>query len=184
MALQYEPPRIVMEYKRNGKLYHHTMPVSLPPSQMRASPSSRDKALDEVSGELQLAHTKYLQEISEEQVRLFVAQLLDFHQTANVESTGKFKEADRVEVYWPKQNKWYAGVVVRVREPCAYSIDYDDGDKEANVDESRIRVEVTRSKRTRVTFATKIVAVVTTRPKTAPQDKNKLFYSGDDMVRG
>ena len=175
-----------MEYKKNGKLFHHLMDVNIP--ETCASPSSRDKALETVSGELHSTHTKYLQEISAEQVRLFVRRLLDHHQSTKkaedkgaVES-GKFKKGARVEVYWAKEKQWYAGVIVcvqhKLQAACVYSLDYDDGDQETDVKEDRMRAA-----RTRVTFASKIIAVVTTRPKTAPQDKDKLFYNGDDMDR-
>eukprot|EP00935_MAST-01C_sp_MAST-1C-sp1_P002402 g2402.t1 len=175
MALRYHPPSIVVEYAKKGKLYHHRMDLPLPPG----GEIPRDEV--HTTAQLQQTHNNYLQNVSVEQIRLFVRMLLD-HQRMKASGTD-FTVGQRVEVHWRKENTWYPGKVVRVTGPTSFAVDYDDGDKESSVDCKRMRLEGSRPKERRVSFAPKLVGTVKTRPRTAVQDKAALFYNGDDLDR-
>ena len=92
MALRYHPPSIVVEYAKKGKLYHHRMDLPLPPG----GEIPRDEV--HTTAQLQQTHNNYLQNISVEQIRLFVRMLLD-HQRMKASGTD-FTVGQRVEVHW------------------------------------------------------------------------------------
>ncbi|KAH9106756.1 hypothetical protein LEN26_014503, partial [Aphanomyces euteiches] len=54
-----------------------------------------------------------------------------------------FMEGDKVECRYKAKEKFYPGVIARVHPSGVYDVDYDDGEKEKDVDESLIRVRET-----------------------------------------
>ncbi|CAK4665469.1 unnamed protein product [Aphanomyces euteiches] len=51
----------------------------------------------------------------------------------------KFKEGEKIECLYKGKSKYYPGVIARVRSNGTYDIDYDDGEKEKEVEAKLIR---------------------------------------------
>ncbi|RYG97142.1 hypothetical protein EON65_53315, partial [archaeon] len=55
----------------------------------------------------------------------------------------KFRVGDIVEGYFDLVEEWYQGTITHVNDDSTYAIHYDDGDKEASIEENRIRLKHT-----------------------------------------
>jgi len=59
----------------------------------------------------------------------------------------EFKEGDKIEANYRGRGRWYPGRIARTRLTGRYDIDYDDGEKERNVDENFIRIIPTKNEK-------------------------------------
>ncbi|RHY84882.1 hypothetical protein DYB35_014060, partial [Aphanomyces astaci] len=59
----------------------------------------------------------------------------------------KFKEGDKVEAQYKGKDKFYPGVISRARLNGTYDIDYDDGEKEKEVEGKLIRLKASSPKK-------------------------------------
>jgi hypothetical protein len=64
---------------------------------------------------------------------------IDGAKSENATEVYKFNVGDIVEGYFDTVDEWYSGIIVHRNKNSTYSINYEDGDKEAEVEEKRIR---------------------------------------------
>eukprot|EP01031_Cornospumella_fuschlensis_P033416 gene33416-40424_t len=89
----------------------------------------------------------------------------------------KFKVGDIVEGYFDLVEEWYQGTITHVNNDSTYAIHYDDGDKEASVEEKRIRL---KHKQTAIAEATHKQHEATGQPNPSMLEQAK-FKVGDKV---
>lgn len=82
----------------------------------------------------------------------------------------KYKVGDKIEALW-KGRSYYKGTIAALNADGTYNINYDDGDKESNVKEENIKIQV-------------VAPVSTTPPKYKVGEKVDALWKGSSYYRG